>query len=245
MPSPEVQLRALLVSEPSQDDDLESAIRSAGFDVTTRRHLEAVPPLLDVLDLLVVDLDMPATRDTTPTAETFVQGLRFFRPTMAIVTFRHGTITGGDARLADLDVDWHFQAVPHPAHLTVHARRCANVQRTSTVRATLHIDARQRIARFGDRATRLSPHELAFMALLIERGGDVVARDEAIQALWKSEPPSSDRTIDVLAFRIRQKLADDLGLPDAVRSVRGVGYRLAHHLASPAGDPATAASPDA
>lgn len=201
--------------------------------MVTQSTLEALPPLLDGLDLLVIDLDLSATNDRTPTAESLVEGFRFFRPGIPILTFVQDPATIDAARLADLDVDWHFPAIPHPDHLAAYARRCAALRRTTAQPIVLQIDHRQRLVRFANRATRLSPHELAFLTLLIEHAGDVVTRDDAVHAIWLGEPPSSDRAIDVLAFRIRQKLGDELGLPDAVRSVRGIGYRLARHLAPP------------
>jgi len=206
--------------------DLVRSLEREGFEVTLGRHLEAVQVNLETTDLLILDLETSALRSTTPTGARFVEGFRFFRRAIPILTFCQAEASVDSPRLADLDVDWHFTRRPNPRHLAIHASRSVARRRQATEPEVLQLDAAQRIVRYGARSVRVSPQEYAFLEMLLANVDRPVPRDEAIQTLWVREPPASDRAIDVLAFKVRRKLAADLGLPDAVVSVRGVGYRF-------------------
>ena len=70
------------------------------------------------------------------------------------------------------------------------------------------------------------------LRLLLEAGGDVVERADAIQAVWAR--PDASRTIDVHISRIRAALGGEV--PRLV-TVKGMGWRME------TGDPTWAVSP--
>lgn len=76
-----------------------------------------------------------------------------------------------------------------------------------------------------DTRLTLSHKEFQLLSLLINEHHRVVSRDELLEALWDEVEFVDDNTLTVNVNRVRKKLAD-LGLEDAIKTVRGQGYRL-------------------
>lgn len=71
----------------------------------------------------------------------------------------------------------------------------------------------------------LTRNELQILACLMERSGQIVSRADLIDALWDSQIYIDDNTLSVNMTRLRGKLAE-IGLPDAIKTRRGMGYQL-------------------
>ena len=71
----------------------------------------------------------------------------------------------------------------------------------------------------------LTRNELQILACLMEHSGQIVSRADLIDALWDSQIYIDDNTLSVNMTRLRGKLAE-IGLPDAVKTRRGMGYQL-------------------
>lgn len=89
----------------------------------------------------------------------------------------------------------------------------------------LQLDLTSGEVRHGDRSQRLSGNEAKLLALLMRRPGETVRREECLEALWDDAAFVDDNTLTVNISRLRQRLAD-VGLPEAVETRRGEGYRL-------------------
>jgi two-component system, OmpR family, response regulator len=83
----------------------------------------------------------------------------------------------------------------------------------------------------GAREAELTPKEFRLLALLAERAGDIVTREELLEALWDDQEFVDDNTLTVNVTRVRRRL-EELGLSGAIETKRGQGYRL-----SPGGEP--------
>ena len=77
----------------------------------------------------------------------------------------------------------------------------------------------------GGQSLRLTPTEFRVLAALAGRRGAVLRRSELVAAAWPEGAMVHDNTLDAYIARIRRKLRE-LGAPDAVETVRGVGYVL-------------------
>jgi two-component system OmpR family response regulator len=77
----------------------------------------------------------------------------------------------------------------------------------------------------GGESLRLTPTEFRLLAALAGRRGAVLRRSELVAAAWPEGAMVHDNTLDAYIARIRRKLRE-LGAPDAVETVRGVGYVL-------------------
>lgn len=89
----------------------------------------------------------------------------------------------------------------------------------------LRLSLTKGIASSGAGAVELSRNELQILACLMNRAGQIVSRADLIDALWDNQIYIDDNTLSVNMTRLRGKLAQ-IGLPDAVRTRRGMGYQL-------------------
>jgi DNA-binding response OmpR family regulator len=70
----------------------------------------------------------------------------------------------------------------------------------------------------------LTPIELSVMRELMKARGKPLSRAELLDAAWgEGELDISERAVDNVILRLRRKLPD----PDAIETVRGVGFRIA------------------
>jgi two-component system response regulator MprA len=77
----------------------------------------------------------------------------------------------------------------------------------------------------GEQRAMLTPTEFRLLAALAARPGAVLRRSELVAAAWPQGAIVHDNTLDAYIARIRRKLRD-LDAPDALETVRGVGYVL-------------------
>ena len=63
--------------------------------------------------------------------------------------------------------------------------------------------------------------EYALLSILAAAGGDAVERDAISEQVFRRPWRPDDRAVDSLVKRVRRKLP-----PDAIQSVRSVGYAL-------------------
>jgi len=93
--------------------------------------------------------------------------------------------------------------------------------------SNVEIDFDRGEVRKGGVEINLAAKELELLRYLIDRRGNVVSRDELLEAVWEYQPGVSSRTIDVHVAWLRQKLEDNPQTPRHIHTVRGVGYRFA------------------
>lgn len=79
---------------------------------------------------------------------------------------------------------------------------------------------------YRDAEVELSPREFRLLMTLARRAGDIVARDELLEALWDDIDFVDDNTLTVNVARVRRRL-EELRSPASIETKRGQGYRLA------------------
>jgi two-component system OmpR family response regulator len=72
---------------------------------------------------------------------------------------------------------------------------------------------------------KLTLAEYEIFSLLLEKSNQVVSREMIVHSTNSLRWDSSDRSIDVIISRIRQKINDNPKNPKYIRSVRGIGYK--------------------
>jgi two-component system, OmpR family, response regulator YxdJ len=97
-------------------------------------------------------------------------------------------------------------------------------ERTVEVSGLMLYPERLRLSMDG-KTMELSHKETVFLETLMERHHHVVSRDRLLEKLWDDQHFIDDNTLNVYVTRIRKKLAE-LGIKEAVETVRGVGYRM-------------------
>ncbi len=79
---------------------------------------------------------------------------------------------------------------------------------------------------FKGEPLQLTKAEYGILKYLIQKEGNVVSREELIYNVDSISEDSTNKSIDVLVGRVRQKLGDTPKRPKYIISVRGVGYKL-------------------
>lgn len=72
----------------------------------------------------------------------------------------------------------------------------------------------------------LSKREIQLLKFLIDRKGEVVAREEILETIWGYDIYPSTRTIDNYILAYRKYFEPDTKNPKYFHSVRGVGYKF-------------------
>jgi len=73
----------------------------------------------------------------------------------------------------------------------------------------------------------LTTTEFSLLAILVERPGRVLSRDELMDLLKGQDWTPLDRSIDGLVARLRKKIEPENERPQLVKTVRGIGYAFA------------------
>lgn len=76
------------------------------------------------------------------------------------------------------------------------------------------------------RRVELTKNEQLLAECLLSVPGNVVSRERLLEALWDDVQFVDDNTLTVNVTRLRKKL-EELGLPKAIETIRGQGYKLA------------------
>ena len=94
----------------------------------------------------------------------------------------------------------------------------------------LRIDEHAHRVWLGDRELDppLSPPQYRLLELLLARPGQVVRRDEVVEAVWRGSESEgiSEQAIDALVRRLRERLAEADPERSYLVTVRGHGFRL-------------------
>jgi two-component system OmpR family response regulator len=128
----------------------------------------------------------------------------------------------------ELGADDYIQKPFSPRELT--ARIKAVLRRAGNTGATVDVTtlgpvtlARgSREVRVDEREIELTQREFDLLEYLMRHAGQVVARDELLEAVWGFVSPGQTRTVEVHVAQLRKKLGDDA---DVIRTVRGLGYK--------------------
>ncbi len=90
------------------------------------------------------------------------------------------------------------------------------------------LDFKKYEASRGKEILDLSAKEFQILRYLNQRKGEVVTREDLLQAIWgyTVENMPTTRTVDNQIVKLRQKLELDAANPVFIKSVRGVGYKF-------------------
>jgi two-component system, OmpR family, response regulator len=87
----------------------------------------------------------------------------------------------------------------------------------------LHYD--QHSIEFQEKKCDLTGKEFTLLEMLMKSAGSFVTREAILEALWDDVAFVDDNTLSVNMTRVRKKL-QELGIENAVETLRGKGYRL-------------------
>lgn len=111
------------------------------------------------------------------------------------------------------------------ARLNALARRPAAAQADVLEHAGVQLDLQAHGASANGTTLQLTPREFGLLELLLRHRGRVFARAEILERIAGSDSEASDRSIEVVVWGLRRKLAD-AGCADLVENRRGAGYLI-------------------
>jgi DNA-binding response OmpR family regulator len=106
----------------------------------------------------------------------------------------------------------------------------------------LRVDPAARIATLSGRELSLNRKEFDLLHALAARAGRVVTKRLLLAEVWDQPYGGADKTVDVHLSWLRKKLGETAAEPRYLRTVHGVGIRLADPDAPPADQPQEAQS---
>ena len=128
--------------------------------------------------------------------------------------------------------DDHLEVPFHDRELAARARALMRRARWNPDRADpirvggIEVCLNEREVRAADRRLHLRPLEFDLLAFLARRPGSVHTRNELLDAVWGTDYPGGQRTVDSHVLELRHKLSG-AGIQDPViETVWGVGYTL-------------------
>ena len=90
----------------------------------------------------------------------------------------------------------------------------------------VRLDRPRRQAHLDSRAIELTPHEFDVLYLLAAHPGIVFTREMLLERVWKNDTHVTERSVDTLIKRLRQKIEVDTGDPQLILTVWGTGYKF-------------------
>ena len=90
----------------------------------------------------------------------------------------------------------------------------------------VRVDFRRAEVTRGGEPVEVTPRELALLRHFVERRGEVVSRNELLDAVWGYTSSVMTRTVDVHVALLRQKLEETPRQPRYILTVHGTGYKF-------------------
>ena len=229
-------IRCLLVDDDADIQALmQGYLRQFGIEVTAARDGTAMREALKqaTFDILLLDLMLPDDNGLT-----LRHWLRRHSAMPVIVLTAQGDLA---SRVLSLEVgaDDHLQKPFEPRELVARIRallrraQLHDEERAEAPPAPLHfhgwtLDRLQRQLTSPDRVVvSLSNVEFRLLSSLLEHRGRVLTRDRLLDLVHAPGTEVTDRSIDLVVSRLRQKLRDPPRRPQLIRTVRGEGYAFA------------------
>jgi DNA-binding response OmpR family regulator len=98
--------------------------------------------------------------------------------------------------------------------------------RSDVLRAgDLELDTKSRVATRGDTQVDLPSREFALLEYLMRHQGQVLTRQQLLNAVWGFDFDTDSNVVDVYVSYLRRKLDPD-GMSSIIETVRGAGYRV-------------------
>lgn len=220
-------MKLLLVEDSERlRDNLARGLRAAGFTVDVAGDgVEACGYLAGyAYDFMVLDLGLPRL-DGFGVLRALPAGGE--RPRVLVLSARDRVGDRVDALNAGADdylvKPFAFEEVV--ARLHALARRPAETQADVLEHAGVRLDAQAHRATANGAVLQLTPREFALLELLLRHRGRVFPRADILERIAGSGSEASDRSIEVVVFGVRRKLAD-AGCASLIENRRGAGYLI-------------------
>ena len=220
-------MQTILIIEDDQTirEELAVLLKNEGYQVQIMTEFEAIPEQVYSIrpDLVLLDLGLPGGDGLSLCA-----AIRKIAP-IIVVTSRTSTLD--ELQALNLGSDDY---VTKPYNIPVLLARIKAVLRRNGGKVTepdileavgLQLSLTKGTVTASGGTTELTRNELKILVHLMAHAGEIVSRADLIEALWDNQIYIDDNTLSVNMTRLRGKLTE-IGLPDAIKTRRGMGYQL-------------------
>jgi DNA-binding response OmpR family regulator len=216
-------VRILLVEDDELlGDALQAGLRDASFAVDWVRDGAAADAALaaEQFGAVVLDLGLPKLSGLA-----LLRRLRDRDDATPVVVLTARDAVDDRVRGLDLGADDYLvkpvALAELGARLRAVTRRAGGIASGSIRVGALDIDPAAREVRYRGQRVELQPREFALLQALALRAGQVLTRVQLESQLYEWDEALDSNALEVIVHRLRRKLA-----PEAIRTVRGVGYML-------------------
>jgi two-component system OmpR family response regulator len=216
----------ILIAEddPVLADGLSRSLRAAGYAVDAVTDGEQADSALAAqsFDLLILDLGLPRLAGLE-----VLRRLRARGAAMPVLILTAADSVDARVRGLDLGAD-DYMAKPFAlseleARVRALTRRAMGANQSLLRHGPLLLDLAGRVATMNELPLDLSARELGLLAILLQRAGRVVSKEQLVDHLCEWGEEVSNNAIEVYVHRLRKKLeAGDI----RIVTIRGLGYCL-------------------
>jgi DNA-binding response OmpR family regulator len=174
-------------------------------------------------DLVLLDLLLPDGH-----GRDVLERVRAAKPDLPVLVLSALGEVDDKVDLLDLGADDYLTKPFSMRELSARIRASVRHGRAaSTVLAIgeLALDTRTRVVTRGDRSADLPSREFSLLEYLMRHAGQVVTRQQLLDAVWGFDFETGSNVVDVYVGYLRRKL-DSPGSPSVIETVRGAGYRV-------------------
>jgi len=171
-------------------------------------------------DALILDLTLPGMDGLE-----ILKKIREFSDVPIIISSARSDLSDKVIGL-ELGADDYLPKPYDPKELEVRLKAITRRHVKPPKEPDLRIYKNRREIHFKGKPLHLTPAEFEVLSYLIEHSNQAVDREELLYSCENLSENASEKTIDVIISRIRQKLGDDPKNPRYIVSVRGVGYKF-------------------
>ncbi len=104
---------------------------------------------------------------------------------------------------------------------------------SSVVQRNIRLNLEQRQVIIGVERVGLTPNECQLLKVLLRKKGEIVGKDELVQAVWSGRFYNDENVLRVTIRRLRTKIEPNPSQPMLVETVYGKGYRLSSQVPKP------------
>ena len=173
-------------------------------------------------DLVVLDCNLP-----DGSGFDMLRGLREKKaaPPVLMLTARSGEID--ELQALELGVEDFMRKPFSLAVLKARARRILRRREAPSLLSSgdITVDMRSREVRKNGEVLSLSALETRLLILLMEHSGQILSREQILEAVWDRDGNYVDEdTLAVTVRRLRLKIEEDPSSPRRIRTIHGMGY---------------------
>jgi len=216
---------------------LVSYLEQAGYRVSETARADDLASRVDQdeIDLVLLDINLPGKDGLTLTRE-----LRAISKVGIILVTSSGDEIDRIVGL-ELGADDYVTKPFNPRELLVRAKnllwRVMDSRNSGQNQPAIwrfegwQLDGSKRLLSAPDQhSERLPEGEFKLLQALINSAGNVLSRDQLMDAIHDREWTPNDRSVDVLIGRLRRKLRDNPADPHFILTAHGAGYMFAGEL---------------